>query len=410
MKRIELEQAWPAATPPRGFSERVLERLHLDSELSESAPNRADALGGMQARRARWLALPAVAVVFGGMLLLWPARPARMVDAIATERRIVALGERAVAEMSKGAHLRWSGDALNQEVQQDRGTVSYRVQPGATFRVQTPHGNVTVLGTEFRVVVAESDATGGETMRKQWAIAGVGASLGALLWVGVEQGSVSLSSHGKELVVGAGQAGEVGSDGIPRPKALVPNARADARQVDDRAAERSRSRQVADAIRRHAARRREAARTAERVPVKQPESKPPAKPPTASELPKEEHRFGPYPAGTPAPPAEPDEARRREYVNRTVREQYFPVARSCYDELLEREPTAGGKIVLEFAIVGNGDAGVVDRVAIRDDEDTIDDPEFQLCMRESLYTSVFEPPPSGVEETTVVYPVVLSPD
>jgi hypothetical protein len=93
-----------------------------------------------------------------------------------------------------------------------------------------------------------------------------------------------------------------------------------------------------------------------------------------------------------------------------VREQYFPVARDCYQELLERQPNAGGKIVLEFAIVGNADAGVVDRVAIRDDEDTIEDPEFQLCMRESMYTAVFEPPPPGVEETTVVYPVMLAPE
>jgi hypothetical protein len=45
-----------------------------------------------------------------------------------------------------------------------------------------------------------------------------------------------------------------------------------------------------------------------------------------------------------------------------VREQYIPAARSCYEELLGRQPSAGGKVVLEFAIVGDGDAGVVDRV------------------------------------------------
>jgi hypothetical protein len=66
--------------------------------------------------------------------------------------------------------------------------------------------------------------------------------------------------------------------------------------------------------------------------------------------------------------------------------------------------------VLEFAVVGDGDAGVVDRVALRDDETTIDDPEFRLCMSESMYTAVFEPPPPGTSETTVVYPVTLSPD
>lgn len=103
-------------------------------------------------------------------------------------------------------------------------------------------------------------------------------------------------------------------------------------------------------------------------------------------------------------------ARRREYLSRAVREQYFPAARDCYGELLERQPSAGGKVVLEFAIVGDGDAGVVDRVALREEESTLDDPEFVLCMRESMYTAVFEPPPPGASETTVVYPIELRPD
>ena len=95
-----------------------------------------------------------------------------------------------------------------------------------------------------------------------------------------------------------------------------------------------------------------------------------------------------------------------------LREQYIPVARECYDELLARQPTASGKVVLEFAIVGDGDAGVVDRVALREGEGetSFDDPEFTQCMRESMYTAVFEPPPPGAGETTVVYPVTLTPD
>ena len=67
-------------------------------------------------------------------------------------------------------------------------------------------------------------------------------------------------------------------------------------------------------------------------------------------------------------------------------------------------------MTLEFAIVGDADAGVVDRVAVRDDDTTIDDREFQLCMSESMYTAVFEPPPPGTGETTVVYPITLSPE
>lgn len=209
--------------------------------------------------------------------------------------------------------------------------------------------------------------------------------------------------HDAELVLHAGQAGAIGSDGIPHREAPVPTAPAPATQAG-RLAERARARQRADAVRRRAAQRRAAAAAAKQAKPLAPDQ------PVQPALPKEVHSVGPHPFGTPPPPAEAEEARRREYINRTVREQYFPVARDCYQELLERQPAAGGKIVLEFAIVGDGDAGVVDRVEIREDEDTIDDPEFQLCMRESMYTSVFEPPPPGAEETTVVYPVMLAPD
>lgn len=244
-------------------------------------------------------------------------------------------------------------------------------------------------------------------MKKRWGAAGAGATLGALLWVSVDRGSVRLSNDREELILHAGQAGAIGSDGIPRLEAAVPGASAIGTPAAGRGADRHRARQMADAVRRQAARRR-AALAAKPAPTQPPAAGEPTPAPVDSALPKEQHRFGPDPSGTPEPPADPEEARRREYIKRTVREQYFPVARDCYQELLERQPTAGGKIVLEFAIVSDGDAGVVDRVEIREDEDTIDDPEFQLCMRESMYTAVFEPPPPGVEETTVVYPVMLS--
>jgi len=117
----------------------------------------------------------------------------------------------------------------------------------------------------------------------------------------------------------------------------------------------------------------------------------------------------PVSAASVSSPMTPEEAeRRRQYVREAVREQYFPVARSCYQELLDRHPTASGKVVMSFTIVGDGEDGVVDRVELGDDT-TMDDAEFSLCMRESMYSTIFEPPPPGAEETTVVYPIVLEP-
>jgi ferric-dicitrate binding protein FerR (iron transport regulator) len=408
MKRNELERAWPAAEPTPGFSERVLQRLQQGPALPAPTLPRANPLGRLPARRLRWLLLPIAALALGGILLLRPIGPAQRGDVIAAEPRSVAIGERAVAEMSSGAHLRWSSEGPRQQVQQDRGAVTYRVLPGGPFRVQTPHGNVSVLGTEFRVVIADSAQAQGDPMKKRWAVAAAGATLGALLWVSVDRGLVQLSNQDRELVLQAGQAGAIGSDGIPRLQA-VPSAPADAQQAN-RDAERARNRQLADTVRRHAAQRRAAALTAKPTTASPPTSGQNKTPPVEFVLPKDEQTFGPYPAGTPEPPAEPEAAQRRDYIKRTVREQYFPIARDCYQELLERQPTAEGKIVLEFAIVGDGDAGVVDRVAIREDQDTIADPEFQLCMQESMYTAVFEPPPPGTEETTVVYPIMLKPN
>lgn len=402
MNRNELERAWPAAEPPPGFSDRVLERAQRSPALPSAAPPRAKVVRWLKAPAVRWLVLPAAALSLAGAVLFSSAGPARDGEVVAAEPRVVTISERAVAELLRGAQLRWSGD----EVEQARGAVTYRVQPGARFRVQTPHGSVAVLGTVFRVVVADRQEASGEPMDKRWASAGAVGLLGALLWVSVDEGSVRLSRGEEELVLAAGQAGSIGADGRPRLEAAAASAPASARVVADGSDERVRARQVADAVRRHAARRREAARAASGSAGSAGENagSEPTTPPVEFFLPT-------TPGVRPAlPPMPEEEARRREYLRRTIREQYFPAARDCYAELLERQPTASGKVVLEFAIVGDGDAGVVDRVALREDESTIDDAEFTLCMRESMYTAVFEPPPPGAGETTVVYPVELRPE
>ena len=411
MKRDELERAWPAAEPPPGFSDRVLERLErgpaaVDTAASpERALRRAGVLGRLRARPLRWLALPAcaLALALGGVLVLESTRTAFDGEVIAAEPRVVSISERAIAELSSGAHVRWSGD----EVQQDHGGVTYRVEPGSPFEVHTPYGHVTVLGTVFRVVVGDADQTGEEPVKKRWAVVGAGATLGTLLFVSVERGSVRLSTGEHELEVDAGQTASVSSDGVPRRDDTAASATPGASDPARLEVERKRARHVADAVRRHAARRREAAAAAAKsTPEPAPDTT------RANAEPPPPVSFGPQRQAPPPDPS-PEEARRRDYIRRTVREQYYPAARNCYEELLSRQPTASGRVTLEFAIVGDGDAGVVDRVALRDEDDgddSIEDPEFRLCITESMYTAVFEPPPPGANETTVVYPIMLSPE
>ncbi|HTV22463.1 MAG TPA: AgmX/PglI C-terminal domain-containing protein [Polyangiaceae bacterium] len=412
MNRKELERAWPAAEPSPGFSDRVLDRARRApaapeaSGSSDAGSPRTSGPRWRPARPLRWLALSAAALALaaGAVVAFEATRPALDGDVIAAEPRTVSLGERAVAELSSGAHVRWSGEGAQLEVQQDRGEATYRVEPGGRFAVQTPYGSVSVLGTVFRVVVADPNQPGGEPMKKRWGIVGAGASLAALLFVSVERGNVRIATAEHALEVGAGEAASVGADGVPRREATA-QAASGATGAAAVEAERQRNRRVADAVRRHAAKRREAARAAkpgaEAAVASETAAAEPAPPPVM---------FRPQPQN-PQPERTPEEQRQRDYIQRTVHEQYFPVARDCYNELLARQPKAGGRVTLEFAIVGDADAGVVDRVSLRDDDkDSIEDPEFRLCMTESMYTAVFEPPPPGANETTVVYPIMLAPE
>jgi len=383
----DLEALWPAAEPPPEFVRRVVEReLSAPAPTLPLTPPRARARSEF-GRAAPVLAVLAVlAMVFAG--LRW--HQGNQGEVFAAEPGEIAIGERATALLSRGAHVEWSGAS----VQQDRGDVEYRVRPGGPFTVQTPYGAVQVLGTIFSVRVAVSPEEQSMKSPKR-TIAATGLTAGALLFVAVREGTVRLSNAERQLVLTAGEAGAIGADGVPTrvdPAPAMQNEPEDAPSAALREPEgrrRAFDRLRADGVRQRAAERSGASHAPPSAPAPVPA---PASDPTA-----------------PAQPLTPEESEhRRQYIRDAVREQYFPIARSCYEELLARQPKAGGKVVLSFAIVGDGDAGVVDRVEFRDDT-TMDDPEFTTCMRESMYSTVFEPPPPGAQETTVVYPIELAP-
>jgi hypothetical protein len=259
--------------------------------------------------------------------------------------------------------------------------------------VQTPFGSVQVLGTIFRVRVGATPREEPSMKTSKATIAATSLTAGALLWVAVREGTVRLSQADQQLVLGPGEAGAIGADGKPvrvPPASAVPNAGAASAEPPTPLREPEGQRRAFDRLRADAVRQRAAGRNAARHQAA-------AAPVNAATAPQ------PPPATTPE-----EQERRRQYIRDAVREQYFPVAQSCYGELLGRQPKAAGKVVMSFSIVGDGDAGVVDRVEFGDGT-TMDDPEFTTCMRESMYSTIFEPPPPGTEETTVVYPIALDP-
>jgi hypothetical protein len=109
-------------------------------------------------------------------------------------------------------------------VEQPAGDVFYRVQPGATFRVHTPAGEVAVLGTCFRVKV--EDAVNGRDLK----VGVVGAAVGAAALVSVYEGKVAVSRGGDRVTLTAGESARADERGIRRGEGATAaeGARADA--------------------------------------------------------------------------------------------------------------------------------------------------------------------------------------
>ena len=97
-----------------------------------------------------------------------------------------------------------------------------------------------------------------------------------------------------------------------------------------------------------------------------------------------------------------------DYLRQRMREDFLPMARGCYDELLARDPKAAGKIVVKMTIVGDEKVGgIVDEASIDRDAGTLPDDKLETCFRESMMSMAFAPPPHG-GTVTVVYPFTLA--
>jgi hypothetical protein len=116
-------------------------------------------------------------------------------------------------------------------------------------------------------------------------------------------------------------------------------------------------------------------------------------------------------AKMPAPAGEGNQADKPlgKYVASIMKEQFMPLITSCYDQLLERTPSAAGDVVLQFSVMGNSTVGgVVVDVAFGKGT-TLTDPEFSTCTQESLYAVIFDAPPNDQAAVTVTQSFSLAP-
>jgi hypothetical protein len=97
------------------------------------------------------------------------------------------------------------------------------------------------------------------------------------------------------------------------------------------------------------------------------------------------------------------------YIRSRIQQDFMPLAKECYEAALERAPGLRGKLVFSFVIIGDEAVGGIVESAEIDPSSTLTDAELGYCLRESLLSVSFDPPPeSGV--VSVTYPFMFSPD
>jgi hypothetical protein len=97
------------------------------------------------------------------------------------------------------------------------------------------------------------------------------------------------------------------------------------------------------------------------------------------------------------------------YVAHVMHDEFAPLATSCYEALLERDPSAEGSVLLQFSIAGDRSVGGVVIDASLGDESTLRNAEFSTCVSESLYSVVFDAPPEGHPTVTVKQSLEFAP-
>lgn len=110
------------------------------------------------------------------------------------------------------------------------------------------------------------------------------------------------------------------------------------------------------------------------------------------------------PSGSVNPPALPPS-----YIQDVVRKDFFPMARSCYENALAQSPKLAGKAVISFTIVADHDVGGIVDSAEFADGSTIDDEGFKTCITESMMNMTFKAPEGG-GSVHVTYPISFSQD
>ena len=254
-------------------------------------------------------------------------------DVVADGRREVRVGTRAVAVLERAAHVTWEQGS----VAQSAGDVFWRVEPGAQFVVHAPGADVTVKGTCFRVQVREDEDA--NAMKRSHAV--MGAAAAAVVVVSVYEGRVALSRDRTSVELSPGEQGQADRDGARRtgdvgepPRPTTAPAPADHALAKLDRGRANRQRELLHAL------------FAEAGAWPFPGA---AAPPAPS-----------APSAYPTMPLVPigDAGATNidpKYIQSVVRDDYFPLAKQCYGNALEKNPKLAGRIEMSFRILGESE-------------------------------------------------------
>jgi hypothetical protein len=133
------------------------------------------------------------------------------------ERTTLSVGK-ATLVAEPGTTLTWTSSDRGVRVEQRSGNVFYRVEPGRPFVVVTDVGELSALGTCFRVEVSSMK------LPRQGLVGGaIGAVVTAGVFVAVFEGKVSLANDRGRVEIAAGQSARIasGDDAKAGPPAMT---------------------------------------------------------------------------------------------------------------------------------------------------------------------------------------------
>ena len=198
--------------------EREIDRADLDAYAVPAMPAGIEdrlwlQLNTAKRRRSRrWKLGGGAAAVGAAASVAWfvtAGSPAvvRSGAANTAERTTLSIGK-ATLVAEQGATLTWTFSDRGARVEQRSGNVFYRVEPGRPFVVATDVGELSALGTCFRVEVSSMK------LPKQGLVGGaIGAIVTAGVFVAVFEGKVSLANDRGRVEIAAGQSARIASEG-----------------------------------------------------------------------------------------------------------------------------------------------------------------------------------------------------